>query len=238
MLRPSTGVGAGRFATNYLSSGALAAQGVSVRNRYANANFFTPSWYQSTPGAWYPSNWAGSGVWAPAAWGSVAGFCGYTSDPMYYDYGNSLVYQDDQVYYNGDPIASVADYAAQALALSGAGRDARVPADEEWQSLGVFGIAMEDGQVGNDVFQLAVDKGGVIRGTYFNAAANTNQPIYGSVDPKSQRAAWTVGDAKDQVFETGIYNLTQDETPMLVHTGKDQTQQWTLVRLPQPTTSQ
>ena len=34
--------------------------------------------------------------------------------------------------------------------------------------------------------------------------------------------------------ETGLYNLTQDESPALIHIGKDKTQQWTLVRLKQP----
>ena len=34
--------------------------------------------------------------------------------------------------------------------------------------------------------------------------------------------------------ETGLYNLTQDEAPALIHIGKDKTQQWMLVRLKQP----
>ena len=59
-------------------------------------------------------------------------------------------------------------------------------------------------------------------------------PVYGSVDRKTQRAAWTVGDRKDTVYETGIGNLTEAETSMLVHFGKDRTQQWTLVRLEKP----
>jgi hypothetical protein len=59
-------------------------------------------------------------------------------------------------------------------------------------------------------------------------------PVYGQVDKKTQRAAWTVGDRKDVVYEAGAANLTQDQTTMLVHFGKDRTQQWTLVRLQQP----
>jgi hypothetical protein len=54
------------------------------------------------------------------------------------------------------------------------------------------------------------------------------------VDAKTQRAAWTVGERKDVTYEAGAANLTQDQTTMLVHFGKDQTQQWTLVRLQQP----
>ena len=33
------------------------------------------------------------------------------------------------------------------------------------------------------------------------------------------------------VFETGVDNLTKDETAVLVHFGKDKTQQWMLVRV-------
>jgi len=53
------------------------------------------------------------------------------------------------------------------------------------------------------------------------------------VDKKTQRAAWTVGDNKNTVYDTGIYNLTKDEAPLLVHTGKDETQQWLMVRITQ-----
>jgi hypothetical protein len=36
------------------------------------------------------------------------------------------------------------------------------------------------------------------------------------------------------VFETEIYNLTKEQTPVLVHFGKDKTQQWLLVRVEKP----
>jgi hypothetical protein len=35
-------------------------------------------------------------------------------------------------------------------------------------------------------------------------------------------------------METGIYNLTQDQTEALVHFGNEKTQQWLMVRLKQP----
>ena len=89
-------------------------------------------------------------------------------------------------------------------------------------------------QDANDIFQLAINKDGIIRGNFYNALSDTTEPVYGSVDNKTQRAAWTVGEHKDRVFETGIANLTEPETSMLVHFGTDRTQQWTLVRLEQP----
>ena len=52
----------------------------------------------------------------------------------------------------------------------------------------------------------------------------------GSVDKESQRAAWGFGSNGVPVMETGIFNLTKDETTALVHFSKDKTQQWYLVR--------
>ena len=91
-----------------------------------------------------------------------------------------------------------------------------------------------EGTDSNDLFQLAVNKAGTIRGNYYNALGDTTLPVYGSVDKKTQRAAWTVGDRKEPIYEAGFANLTKSETTMLVHFGKDRTQQWTLIRIEQP----
>ena len=60
------------------------------------------------------------------------------------------------------------------------------------------------------------------------------EPLSGSVDKKSQRAAWTIGGDKTPVYEAGIANLTKDATPILIHLGDGQSRQMTLVRLQQP----
>lgn len=54
------------------------------------------------------------------------------------------------------------------------------------------------------------------------------------VDTKSQRAAWGVVGKERPIAETGIYNLTQDSAPLLLHFADGQTQQWLLVRLADP----
>ena len=35
------------------------------------------------------------------------------------------------------------------------------------------------------------------------------------------------------MLDTGLYNLTKDEVPALLHYGKDRTEQWLLVRVKQ-----
>ena len=40
-----------------------------------------------------------------------------------------------------------------------------------------------------------------------------------------------IGDKENIVVETGLYNLTQNEAPALVHFGPDKVEDWLLVRL-------
>lgn len=74
----------------------------------------------------------------------------------------------------------------------------------------------------------------MIRGNYYDVVADNTLPVYGSVQKKAQRVAWTIGDKKDIVFETGLNNLTKDESTVLIHHGKDSTQEMILARLPEP----
>ena len=106
--------------------------------------------------------------------------------------------------------------------------------DAEWQPLGVFGLIQGDEQVAQRVFQLAVNKAGVVRGNYYDAVADNSLPVYGSVDAKSQRVAWSIGEKKTVIFEAGLNNLTDDQTSVLVHYGKERTEQMMLVRLEEP----
>lgn len=124
------------------------------------------------------------------------------------------------------------EYYDQAQGLADTGAQAQTTDDTEWMPLGVFSMTHDDQTKPTLILQLAVDKEGTIRGNYTDTAvANDTQPVQGSVDKKTQRAAWTIGSNKDNVIETGIYNLTKDEAPCLVHFGKDKTEQWILVRL-------
>ena len=109
-------------------------------------------------------------------------------------------------------------------------------APAEWLPLGTF--ALSENETDKDpsrVVQLAVDKDGIVSGTMHNKATNQTFPIEGRVDKETQRVAFTVGDAKDVVFETGIYNLTQQQTPVLVH-GDGREETYLLLRIEQPKT--
>src|SRR5262249_2105612 len=155
------------------------------------------------------------------------GWCTFLpAAPVYIDYGTTVVYQGDTVYVNGDAAASATEYAQQATTLAETGKQAAAPETEEWEPLGVFAMVQGDEKSSYNIFHLAINKKGILRGNYYNALADPTEPIYGSVDPKTQRAAWTVGNKKEPVYETGIANLTQQQTAMLVHFSPDRTGQF------------
>jgi hypothetical protein len=220
--------------TSYRSAAVLQNQGTYIRTGYTRYNYFNQGWYVNHPRAWRAAAWSAAAYWAYAPYTTVSAFCGYPATPVVYDYGADVVYQEDTVYYNGAPVATAGEYADQALSYASAGVEAQPTEKDEWQSLGVFAMVQADEKEANYLFQIAINKEGVIRGNYYNALTDTSLPIYGSVDRKSQRAAWVIGDKKDVVYETGVGNLSQPETTMLVHFGKESTQQWTLVRMEPP----
>jgi hypothetical protein len=224
---------AGNF-TTYRSAAALRTQGGYVRTGFSGYNYFNPGWYTAHPGAWRAAAWTAPSYWRAASYGTVAAFCGLAAAPLVYDYGSNVVYEDSRVYYNGEAVGTAEEYAAQAANIAMVGQAANPTAQEEWQSLGVFAMVKGDEKDANDIFQIAINKDGVIRGNYYNSLTDTTVPIQGAVDKKTQRAAWIAGEKKDTVYETGVGNLAQPETSMLVHIGGDRTQQWTLVRVEPP----
>jgi hypothetical protein len=209
-----------------------------VRGSYNNWGVYGRGWYAQYPGAWFAAGWTANALWNASTWGSASAYCGYSEQPpVYYDYGNSVIYEDSNVYINGDSAGTAEQYYEQAAALVTTGEQATAPADGEWLPLGVFAFTKPDQPNSDITIQLAVNKEGIIRGNYTVTATKQNQVVQGSIDKQTQRAAFTVGDNKTSIIETGLYNLTKDESPCLLHIGKDKTEQWLLVRLKNPETA-
>ena len=177
-------------------------------------------------------------TWTWCTWPILTGWCTIAGPPAYYDYGNNIVYQNNDVYYDGQEVCTAQQYAQLATNLADQGQQANPPTIDEWKPLGVFSLVQGNETSSNNVFQLAVNKQGIIRGNYYDGLMDTTTPVYGSVNKKNQRTAWTIGKSNDRVFDTGIYNLTKPQAPVLVHFGNDKTQQWLLVRVEQPSDKQ
>jgi len=83
-------------------------------------------------------------------------------------------------------------------------------------------------------FQLSVNRDGIISGAYTNTFSSDQNSVAGEVDKKTQRVGWRIGDNTETVFETTLGNLTLDVAPIAIHFGNDRTQNWLLVRMPDP----
>jgi hypothetical protein len=187
-------------------------------------------WYGARPW-WY---W-----WTYPTWGAYVGWWPHWGwrQPYYYDYGpgGNVVYSDGYVYVSGQQVATEADYAASAAALATVEPPANPDVATEWLPLGTFALATgRDDRETNRVIQLAVDKDGIVSGTMIDRKTDETFAVQGRVDRQTQRLAFTIGDDQDTVFETGVYNLTQAETPVLVHRGPDSRDTQLLIRLEAP----
>jgi hypothetical protein len=220
-------------ATRYWSPTYLGTRATYIRRSFVSP-VFTPAWYRSHPVAWVAPRWRVPNYWIAPAWVSLAGYCGISAPPIYYDYGETTVIEDNVVYLNGQEVAPADQYAAQAAGFADLGRQAKLDPNEEWQPLGVFGLIQGDEEQAQHIFQLAVDRAGIVRGNYYDAVVDNSVPVYGSIDPTTQRVAWSAGDKKTVVFETGLNNLTLNQTTVLVHYGNDRTVEMGLVRLNEP----
>ena len=218
--------------TSYMSPTSVRTTASVARQGY-RGTAFTTNWYRGHTNAWVAPRWTtGASFWRPAAWATTAAFVGIAARPIVYDYGSTVVIHDDSVYVNGVAAGTPEEYAAQAAQLVDTGAQAAPAENDEWEPLGVFGLLQSaDETTAQRIFQLAVNKDGIVRGNYYDAVSDTTIPVVGSVSPESQRVAWSIGDKKEIVFETGLSNLTQDQSTILVHYGTESTQQMIFVRL-------
>ena len=158
---------------------------------------------------------------------------------MYYDYGTggNVTYEDNSVYINGEQVATADEFAASAAVLA----TVPPPASEDeaakvqWLPLGTFAVSTDEKDTQpSRVVQLAVSKEGIVSGTLYNYDTDKASNVQGQVDKETQRVAMRIGESDEIVVESGLFNLTQDQAPVLVHFGQDKTETYLLVRLKQP----
>jgi hypothetical protein len=222
--------------------------------RYGNC--FSPNWWvdhrHSFCGWHYGHSFRSHGwdYWwtiptfaAVTNWFSWSAPASVWSQPVYYDYGQggNVVYENNVVYINGEQIASADEFAQSAAVLATVPPPASPEEAEavDWMPLGTFAVAADEKDVDpNRVIQLAISKEGIISGTLYNTQTDRAQSVQGQVDKQTQRVAFRIGESEDIVVESGLYNLTQDDAPVLVHFGTDRIENWLLVRLENPEASQ
>jgi hypothetical protein len=187
---------------------------------------FSPAWYKAHPNAWkatHPYARPRPGAWATAA--VVAGWVGLATQPVVYDYGS---YGTSVVYTEAATLSRHEQRLARLEQLVAAGTSST--AQGQWNQIGVYSLLPPDQTSSTVAIQLAVDASGNLRGNYVDLLSNTTQPLVGGIDLTAQWAAWQIESNPAVVYETGLGNLTQPTTAVLLHFGQDQTQRWTMVR--------
>lgn len=152
---------------------------------------------------------------------------------MSYAYGDNVTYQDGNVYYGDQPVATAEQYYDQASQIA----SSPPTTNEEWLPLGVFSVTTNNGQASTDkVVQLSLNKEGTIQGSLYDKLTDKSVAVVGAVDKQTQRVAMKPEGNDAIIFETGLNNLTTDQVPVLVHFDKTRQEQRLLVRLTKPET--
>ena len=133
---------------------------------------------------------------APPGRRSARGAAGVKPQPIYYEYGNNVSYQGDQVYYGEQPVASAEQYYQQAATIAQSAPAAESKPDA-WLPLGVFSLVQGSQTDSATIFQLAINKSGEIGGNYYSPLADTTLPVKGFVDKKD--AACRLDGGSEQV---------------------------------------
>ncbi len=154
----------------------------------------------------------------------------------YYYYGDNgvIYYSDNSSYNNFIAVPGYSEFVYQGVVL--ARNNSKVNyQDIQWMPVGIFALASpnQSNTSPNDYFSLAISPEGIVGGVYFNPKTNKNEEIEGTVDSQALRVVWKFTSSDWPVFETGLFNLTQNESTALVHYPEGRTDSQLLIRLQQ-----
>ena len=191
------------------------------KNNWFNQNFFDSHRFQPAFHNYKVNLWKGATVVDVNRWFNM------NNQPYYY-YGTGGNWAPN--YYDSSPNVYVQPIIVRTQVVD----NAENIQDSNWMTLGVFTITKSTESITspNMFIQLAVSKAGDIAGTYYNTTTNEVYELVGGVEQQSQRAFWKIADNPDSPFvETGIYNLTQNVTPIRVYYQNGEVKDMLLIRV-------
>lgn len=206
-------------------------------NRPGSRNWFNNNFWGHH--GWRPPYWNDRrNWWEAASWGALSGWLGYGAVAPY-GYGN--------LYDSGYTYATDGQTVAQPVYVQQDYQDMNDQIDnslssvdmqtQDWMPLGVFALQASPNTTAdpNMYLQLAVSKGGYMAGTMYNATLDQTYELDGTVDQSSQKVTWKLTDSDaSPIIETGLYDLTQQITPVKIYFLDGSSQSWYLVRQDQP----
>lgn len=213
------------------------------------------------PGGWCSAGFAEATMWTCMGMSTLTDFLGIaamsSNNSSKQSGPSNVTYEGDNVYVNGQPaqqyyqqsqqLAATAPLNAaavgsvplnQQLAYNPASGE-QLPnqasnANEKWEPLGVYALVQPGQTDSTTLFQLAINKDGVIRGNYLNQITNEKAQVHGALNKQTQQISWSVGENSDTVFDTNLSELMKEDSKVVVQFGPSNTKQMSLIRQKPP----
>jgi len=179
---------------------------------------FTPAWYAEHPNAWQMTHpHADAAVVATSA--AVVAWLGV---------GHATVSSTTTtvIETSSGPLDETSDDPSDGEQASTPPNTPPTVDDGEWMPLGSFDLKLTGQTVATRAIQLAVNHQSVIRGTYYDMAADSVKEVTGAVDKKTLRASWTIGQSGLVVYEISVDALSSPEGELTVRYANGQTATW------------
>jgi hypothetical protein len=214
------------------------AQGVLASVSSRPADLFTRDWWRKHGGTdWTTDGYFITGSpeswWKSTSWDKISRALAMpqNSKPFTYVYDKNLVFRNDIIFVNGDPISSYEDFVESARIMAKSTEWKRSQGTL-WTPLGTFALSTcLKTKSAPHAIQLVMDNLGNINGVYANWVTGSVQPIQGKVHRDTQRVAFQLGRDGKIVVEAGLANLTADVLRVWAHLPNQHSQTWLLVRM-------
>jgi hypothetical protein len=172
---------------------------------------FSARWYKDHPHAWHYHH-DHDDAWKVVTAAGIVGFLGWEA---YHPHGPVVVYQ---------PVP----YETLFVSRPGVIID---PAVGEWMPLGQFSLMLGPTDSSTRMLDLAVDRFGHIRGSYYDMVSGVSHNVAGIVDGRTQYAQWSLESNRGMTFYTPLGEVMQPQGLVYVQLPSGERQQWQLVRM-------
>jgi hypothetical protein len=173
---------------------------------------FSNNWYKDHPKAWHYDHHDHNDTWKYVTAASLVGFLGWEA---YHPHGPVVVYQ---------PVP----YDTLFVSRPGVIID---PSRGEWMPLGQYTLMLGPGDDSTRMLDLAVDRFGHLRGSYYDMVSGVAHNVAGIVDPRTQYAQWSLESNRDLTFYTPMGEMMQPQGLVYVQLPSGERQQWQLIRM-------
>jgi len=171
---------------------------------------FSNKWYKDHPKAWHHHH-DNDDAWKIVTAAGLVGFLGWEA----YHPRTVVVYQ---------PVP----YDTLFVSRPGVIID---PSRGDWAPLGRFSLMLGPGDNSTRMLDLAVDRFGHIRGSYYDMISDASYNVAGIIDQRSQYAQWSLESNRGLTFYTPLGEMMQPQGLVYVQLPSGERQQWQIVRM-------